>query len=166
MRFVFLDFDGVLNSQALVDASPAPVPGLDLLAEDAVNRVESLSAATGAAIVVSSTWRLAFDLEALERMLRVKGLAAAPIVGVTPFIPHKRGRGQEIQRWLDEVPPARGWSVEGIVILDDQPDMLHLMPWLVLSSFDTGLTEADVARARSILQAPPPTTGAFPTSRA
>jgi len=158
MRIVFLDFDGVLNSRALVERSLTPhTPGLGLLAEDAVARVERLCASGEAGIVVSSTWRLTFELPSLERMLRAKGLATAPVLDVTPMIPHKRGRGQEIQQWLDTAPRARGWSIDGMVILDDQPDMLHLLPWLVQSSFETGLTDDHLDAANAVLtRAAPP----------
>ena len=86
-------------------------------------------------------------LAALEGLLRAKGLRTAPVLGVTPLIPYKRGRGQEIQAWLDG---ARA-PLDGMVILDDEPDMLHLLPWLVQSSFETGLTDAHVAAAQRIL---------------
>jgi hypothetical protein len=158
-RIVFLDFDGVLNARALVDRSPTPhTPGLGLLADDAVARVERLCVDARAGIVVSSTWRLSFDLAALQDMLRAKGLTTTPVLDVTPMIPYKRGRGQEIQLWLDTAPHTRGWSVDGMVILDDEPDMLHLAPWLVRSSFETGLTEAHLVAAKSVLSraAPPP----------
>lgn len=56
MRVVFLDFDGVLNSRALVERSATPhAPGLSLLDEDAVARLKRLCAVGGAGIVVSST---------------------------------------------------------------------------------------------------------------
>lgn len=152
MRIVFLDFDGVLSSRALVERAGSPlVLGPHLLDRDAVARVERLCAGAGAGIVISSTWRLSFELPALEHMLRARGLTTTPVIDRTPAIPYKRGRGQEIQLWLDTTPRARGWSVEGMVILDDEPDMLHLTPWLVLSSFDTGLTDEHVGAAQSIL---------------
>lgn len=151
MRIVFLDFDGVLNSRALVERAPRPlVLGPELLAEDAVARVERLAVEANAAIVVSSTWRLSFGRHALETMLRTRGLRTTRVLDVTPMIPHKRGRGQEIQAWLDAAPAERG-SLEGLVILDDEPDMLHLAPWLVQSSFETGLTDAHLACARAVL---------------
>jgi len=154
MRLVFLDFDGVLNSRALVERAPAPLAiGLDLLDADAVARVERFCVAENAEIVVTSTWRLTFDRAALEDMLRAKGLTTARVRDVTPMIPHKRGRGQEIQTWLDAQGSA---SLEGIVILDDDPDMLHLMPWLVQTSFDTGLTAVHLDAATTILRRPPP----------
>lgn len=149
MRIVFLDFDGVLNSRALVERAPAPYAiGLDLLAEEAVARVERLCVESGAGIVVCSTWRLTFDRAALEALLRAKGLRTASVLDVTPMIPYKRGRGQEIQAWLDR---SRA-PIDGMVILDDEPDMLHLLPWLVQSSFETGLTDAHLAAAQRILQ--------------
>jgi hypothetical protein len=157
MRIVFLDFDGVLNTRALVDRAPAPlVLGHDLLAAEAVARVERLCVDARAEIVVTSTWRLSFELPALRDMLRGKGLATTNILDVTPMIPHKRGRGQEIQQWLDTASEARGWSVEGMVILDDDPDMLHLLPWLVQTSFETGLTDAHLDDAKRVM------TGAAP----
>ena len=152
MRIVFLDFDGVLNTRALVARAPTPLaPGLGLLSAEAVARVERLCVDGGAGIVVSSTWRLTFGRPALHDMLRAKGLTTTPVLDITPLIPHKRGRGQEIQLWLDTTPRARGWSVEGMVILDDEPDMLHLMPWLVQSSFETGLTDAHLVAAKDVL---------------
>ncbi len=160
MRVVFLDFDGVLNSRALVEHSATPhAPGLSLLDEDAVARLERLCAVGGAGIVVSSTWRLTFDRPALQAMLRGKGLATAPILGMTPLIPHKRGRGSEIQLWLDTAPQTLGWSIDGMVILDDEADMLHLTPWLVQSSFETGLTDAHLSLATSVLSRPAPRPG-------
>lgn len=165
MRIVFLDFDGVLNSRALVERSPAPhAPGPGLLAADAVARVERLCVGARAAIVISSTWRLTFALPALQDMLRARGLTTTPILGVTPMIPHKKGRGQEIQLWLDTAPRARERAVEGMVILDDEPDMLHLTPWLVQSSFETGVTDAHLAAAKSVLtRAAPPVAVARPS---
>ena len=152
MRIVFLDFDGVLNSRALVERSRRPhVPGPGLLSGDAVARVERLCVDGGAAVVVSSTWRRTFDRPALQDMLRAKGLTTTPVLGITPIIHHKRGRGQEIQLWLDTAPRAGGWSVDGMVILDDEPDMLHLVPWLVQSSFETGLTDDHLVAAKSVL---------------
>ena len=158
MRIVFLDFDGVLNWRAHVERAPTPHgPGIDHLAEEAVARVERLCVEAHAGIVVSSTWRLHFELPVLRDMLRTKGLATTPVHDITPMIPNRRGRGQEIQLWLDAAPRARGWSVEGMVILDDQPDMLHLMPWLVQSSFEAGLTDEHLVAAKSVLtRAAPP----------
>jgi hypothetical protein len=158
MRIVFLDFDGVLNTRALVERAPAPLAiGLDLLDAAAVTRLERFCVEVNAEIVITSTWRLTFDRAALEDMLRAKGLAMARVRDVTPMIPHKRGRGQEIQHWLDTAVDAQGSPpLEAIVILDDDPDMLHLMPWLVQTSFETGLTDADLDAAKIVFRRRPP----------
>jgi HAD domain in Swiss Army Knife RNA repair proteins len=154
LRIVFLDFDGVLNARAFVGASTTPGPAL--LDAVAVARVEQLCATTGAAVVVSSSWRATFPLPELAAMLRAKGLARTPVVDVTPVVVNKRGRGEEIQRWLDAAPRAGGFSVDGLVILDDEPDMLHLAPWLVQTSFETGVTAEHLEAARAVLARPPP----------
>ena len=87
----------------------------------------------------------------LTRRVFAQGLASTPVLDCTPFIPHKRGRGQEIQRWLDAAPP-----LAGLVILDDEADMLHLAPWLVQTSFETGLLDAHADAALAMLERAPP----------
>ncbi len=154
-RIVFLDFDGVLNTQTLVEASPTPhQPGADLLDPKAVARLEGLCVETASVIVLTSTWRLTFNVDELVAMLRDKGLATARIAGVTPMIPHKRGRGQEIQAWLDHAAESVGLEATGVVILDDLDDMLHLMPWLVQTTFESGLTDERVECAKRTLAKP------------
>ncbi|MDB4941603.1 MAG: hypothetical protein JWP97_1137 [Labilithrix sp.] len=149
VRVVFLDFDGVLNRRAFVEASGAPhTPGPHLLDPEAVARLERLCVETGASIVITSSWRTAFDAASLTRLLRDKGLARAKVLGVTPLIPYKRGRGQEVQAWLDS---PEGREVEAFVVLDDVADLLHLAPRLVQTSFETGLTDEHVALARVVL---------------
>ena len=51
----------------------------------------------------------------------------------------------EIQSWIDD------HEVESFVILDDSSDMAHLMPKLVHTSMETGLTEDHVEQALSLL---------------
>ena len=117
--------------------------------------------ATHAEIVVTSTWRLSHELSSLTAMLRAKGLVTADVLDATPFIPYHRGRGQDIQQWLDRAPSERGWSIEGMVIVDDLDDMLHLPPWLVQTTFETGLTDTHISAAMQVLarSMPPPFEG-------
>lgn len=53
-------------------------------------------------------------------------------------------RGYEIQSWLDSNP-----DYTAIVILDDDRDMAHLLPWLVHvhNGMDFGVMEEHVAKA-------------------
>ena len=57
------------------------------------------------------------------------------------------GRGYEIQHWLNQ----HADEVSNFVILDDDWDMHHLMPWLVQTDYRDGLTLEHVALAISIL---------------
>jgi hypothetical protein len=162
-RVVFLDFDGVLNSDAFF-ARRQNRYRPEELDEDAVARLATLVARTGAVVVVSSTWRLGYSLEDLRRILAKHGFAEE-VAGVTPVIEHEEERfvrqtprGLEIQAWLDAQPEPP----EAFVILDDQADMEHLADRLVQTDLATGLEDAHVEAAVVLLlgsDAP----GAFPS---
>ncbi len=160
MRVVFLDIDGVLNSATWFrEHGESVLDDAGHLDPAACVRVQRLCEVTGAEIVISSTWRLLYPLAGLRTVLASRGLTAQ-ILGVTPDL--SADRGEEIQRWLDNVrsvprtSACRPLTVEGIVILDDDADMLHLLPWLVKTRFEAGLTEADVCRAQVVLAESPP----------
>lgn len=156
-RIIFLDIDGVLNSHDWWKRRPhqdnRPHNEID---PDAVARVQRLVDETGASVVISSTWRLLHKKLALQSLLSAKGLRAR-IAGVTPALPKREERGYEIQAYLDVAnllpEPHRP---AGVVILDDDSDMVHLAPWLVKTHFDRGLTDWEVERAKEVLTQPPP----------
>lgn len=155
-RIVFLDFDGVLvNHKSWHVRSNGHATG-DPSCVEALNRI---TAKTGAEIVVSSTWRLGTPVAELRGILKSWGVEAS-VIGATPCLIRdirRNGvelaaaepRGKEIQKWLDE--HGQRWEIESFVILDDDSDMAHLMPFLVNTQFDTGLTMADAERAIAIL---------------
>lgn len=154
MKLVFLDIDGVLNSDGWL-VGKGTVPGIKLIDPAATARLQRLCEETGAEIVVSSSWRAICPRHTLAEIFEARGLTTR-VVGVTPIIPNRRGRGEEIQRWLDTVPATRSWSIDGIVIFDDEEDMLHLETWLVRTDAATGLTDAHVDAAKGILVRPAP----------
>jgi hypothetical protein len=83
MKLIFLDIDGVLNSDRFfAEAQPARW-GIGHIDPGAVGRVEELARRTGAHIVISSAWRHAYPVADLRVILRVAGLEAR-IVGATP----------------------------------------------------------------------------------
>lgn len=152
MKVVFLDCVGVLNSSAFFEAQdqerrkvikPSTERFVEMLDPVAVEQLNVLTGVTGAKIVVSSTWRRMFTLPELVVVLR-KGGVTGDIIGVTPQ--RDTERGLEIQEWLDKHPDATHF-----VILDDESDMAHLLPALVLTSFHTGLLPGHVERAVEIL---------------
>jgi hypothetical protein len=118
-----------------------------------VERLNEITRATGAVIVVSSTWRICNEAEfaRLIDYLKQEGVEAE-IIGRTPRVPSRRtaegheARGIEIQDWLDENP------VDKFVILDDDSDMEHLMPYLVHTTWNDGISEENVAEAIALLK--------------
>ena len=103
VHVVFLDIDGVLNSEAYArkleerhralgheePSCPKRETTCDCfklyhqIDRNAVARVNRIVAATSAQIVIFSTWRKLFDLPELERILVEHGLVAE-IIGATP----------------------------------------------------------------------------------
>jgi Swiss Army Knife RNA repair-like protein len=123
MKVVFLDIDGVLNS----DATPNPRKFPYIVDRKLLRRLKSLLKRTGAKVVLSSTWR--YD---------PAGLFSARHWGI-PFIdciPDKPGRPRrdEIILWLKAHPRVKRFAV-----LDDDDDELDDLP-LFQPSASTGLT--------------------------
>jgi hypothetical protein len=121
-RIVFLDIDGVLNctdfraqhggAGAVLAGEPHdPSTHLDAVR---IERFNLVTEATGAVVVLSSSWRCLFGPTRTEVMLRAKGLRA-PMIGSTPRV--HGSRGNEIAEWL------RGCTdVDSFVVLDDDLD--------------------------------------------
>lgn len=160
MRVVFLDIDGVLNSEPWFARSEAERLGPDLdpaldttwiamLDPDAVARFERLVTTSGAKVVVSSSWRAMVALPDLARFLAVRGFTGELIGATTTsygLVPDGvTERGHQIAHWLAANP------VTSYVILDDQSDMAHLADRLVLTTWERGLTDDDVDRALALL---------------
>lgn len=150
MRYVFLDFDGVLNSAKFFEETrpfdrEAELSDFDRsLGHIDPSAVELLNSLVGAGIgfVVSSTWRTLYPQHHLQAMLAHKGFKGL-LLGCTPSLPYKRG--DEIDRYLSAV------KADTFVILDDDSDMDPHMDQLVQTSNEIGLTESDVKRARHLL---------------
>jgi hypothetical protein len=154
MKVIFLDIDGVLNSgkwvKHLAGGFDDPINQMD---PAAVMRLNAITDATGAVIVVSSTWRLAFLKQAnalcmLQRCMRAYKLTGE-VIGMTGVASgtNKTRRGNEIQGWLDQNTIA----IEKFVIIDVDSDMGHLIQHRVLTKFETGLQDEHVETIIGIL---------------
>ena len=138
MKVLFLDIDGVLNSQdfflkrkyALVSSLLTyPLSEFDILA---VERVNTILDKTNAKLVISSDWRF---MEELDDILKKVGLRHS-IHDITPYGMGK-DRGYEIQEWLDKHD-----NVENYAIIDDINNMLSgQQSHFVQTSDIHGLTE-------------------------
>lgn len=139
MKIIFLDVDGVLNS-AKYDAK-CSITGGDLARFDPVAavRVVGICQATGADIVLSSTWRFFPDyVDALKA-------AGLPIIGATPRGDAFGTRADEIAAWIGPVYQQTGPFP--FVIVDDEPDAGFGFPdRFVQTDARVGLTAADAAK--------------------
>lgn len=161
MRVLFLDLDGVLVTKDTMTWPMVPIPaacsgylpfrrGFHQFHAESVKNLNRIVEATGAKIVISSSWRIGFwrpeQFKVLKNYLYYQGVEGE-IIGLTGRDPRGTGkRGHEIQDWLDEHP-----EVTSMVILDDNTDMEHLMPYLVITSWKKGIVENHVERAIKLL---------------
>lgn len=153
MRVIFLDFDGVIVTRRGPRSTAEEDQGRLLPDPALVARLNDITNATGAKVVVSSTWRLGRTVEDLRALL-VAADFAGQVIDVTPWGVDGRHveRGYEIHDWLSRHP-----EVESFVVLDDDSDRGPLTSgrWRVVrGGFDRGMDETDVAEAVRILRAP------------
>lgn len=163
MKYIFLDIDGVLNSEdygrsefylistaGLSDAEIMLTYHHHHLDPKAIQILNDLVKRSGAEVVLSSTWRGRYSPEEMTAMLKDRG-GDFEIKEATPKLFGKISaripRGKEIEHFLKLLEK----QPESFVILDDHDDMLHLMPHLVLTDMEHGLTTDDVEKALKIL---------------
>lgn len=157
MKILFLDIDGVLNShdwfklrgerKTNPDESKWKV---DRLIHDldprAVARLCIIIERTDAYCVLSSTWRLIRGLDETRNALVARGFPSHRLISATPDLAQCElgvKRGSEIQKWLES---SEGSTCEKFVIVDDDSDMGPLLPNLVITSTDYGLTDSEMVR--------------------
>ena len=151
MNVIFTDIDGVLNE----DTTPARTKSQAIfIDQDKLLRLKQIVDATGAKIVLSSTWRYDRDdpryngdfLELQEAFKKV-GLE---FYSYTPEEVTGRKRGVEIKAWLGLHP-----EVDRYIILDDELfdyEERRLLPRLIKTDFaDGGLTETHTQEAIALL---------------
>lgn len=153
MKTIFLDIDGVLNCQATQEYCGLWL-GID---DEKVKRLHHIVEATGAYIVLTSTWKYDWHKETkekqddlanyLDRKLKVEGLQ---ILDKTEDLWSDRGAG--ILRWIARHP------VDAFVILDDEPfdyaeqNLLDHLIQTIEGADDGGLQNEHVERAIAILK--------------
>lgn len=129
MKIIFLDIDGVLNSEEYVRSERFKNKGglIDIDSE-AVKILDRILDETGAKIVLSSTWRL--DKGSRDKVRSDVG----EFIDVTP-VSVNRIRGNEVNLWLKDRD-----DVERYAILDDDSDFHDYQP-LFKTTFKLGLTD-------------------------
>lgn len=142
-KVIFLDIDGVMNSVGLRVQDPRGL--VDFLEPGPVATLNTIIAITGAAVVVSSTWRLTTPFPELVASFAAAG-CTAQIVDITPEI-DARQRGLEVAAWLAQQsrPPER------FVVLDDDFDMPAFPDRLVRTRKFFGLGDRELPAVLALL---------------
>jgi K+/H+ antiporter YhaU regulatory subunit KhtT len=121
MKVIFLDFDGVLNSEASFryEARRKSNRIPDSLSDVCCSNLQYiLEQAADVKLVISSTWRKMHTMEELRNFLNGRFVNGSRIVSKTPSV-FSGHRGHEIKLWLQENP-----NVTQYVILDDDNDAI------------------------------------------
>lgn len=127
MKALFLDFDGVLNS----NESAHKHGSYDIFMPEAIGFIQQI-AAQGVEIVVSSTWRKTRSHDQLSALLGVKVYSKTPILDVGPV---RVSRGEEIAYWI-----KHHYELERYAIIDDDSDMLdEQRPFFIKTNFLDGM---------------------------
>lgn len=152
MKVLFLDIDGVLN----YIGCPYKIGSIYFVDDEKIKLLKQIIDATGAEVVLSSTWRFGWselgskrdrlDFLKLKEKLEEYGIKLWSRTPIHNY--YGSYRGSEIKEWIDN---WQGRRIESIVILDDDSDMEPYMKYLVKTSIHTGLTEEDVVKAIKIL---------------
>lgn len=144
MRVIFLDIDGVLNSEKDPPDSPAILP-------DKIKLLNQLGG-NGVVFVLSSSWRSQWGFYELRKIFREAGFKGRLVDYTTMMWEDLEGnvlhRGGQIKLWIK----MHRDSIEGYVILDDCnlkcPEVED--NW-VKTQARTGVTQKDIDRAKEIL---------------
>jgi len=150
LRVLFLDIDGVLNSNAYLKANPGAFDRskgyISMFDPVACARLQAVLTATGAKIVISSSWRIVHSIDEIRGYLAARGVTAE-VIGFTPSGGYDLSadhafptnetltcRGAEILAWVHEHP-----ELESYAVVDDNSDMDGVRERFVQTTWAHGL---------------------------
>lgn len=151
MKVIFLDIDGVVNCWGTKERAPSKVVGVE---QRLIEYIKQIVDATGAKLVLSSTWRKdwAFDLLNGIDWHYLRDEFAKQDLYFMDYTPSRRDswRGEEIKEWLE----STEYDVESYVIIDDEMfDIRELHEGhMVQTSYETGIKPGAVKMAIKILE--------------
>lgn len=149
MKVIFLDIDGVLNSDRYLRGREEAGVVID---PSRMALLQRLVRATDAAVVLSSSWREHWDADPARcdasgaKIHEIFSAYGVTVADKTPSL--AAGRVEEIRAWLAAHP-----AVERFAVLDDALLWADFLDghFVKTSSFYGGLDETDVARVIEIL---------------
>lgn len=161
MKIIFLDFDGVLNSESWYsrrtrdnDEINSRYPFYEFDPELVANLNRTIRE-TRAKVVISSSWRTGRSKEELQELLGKVGFEGEVIgktvnLGVVTGFDYTVPRGCEIDQWISSHGTHK---IDNYVILDDDIDMLYEQKNnFVNTSWRVGLDEEATQKAIDILK--------------
>ena len=162
MRVLFLDIDGVLNSNFWNDSHQREISDGTLIDEEKVKILVPLIKRTNAKIILHSGWRIWFDAELkplrteAKRLIDIFAKEGLSIDGLTPDLTTEEIRrskkfslvkAEEILLWLETNNDVSGWVVlDDLDLHNEQIEKHQVMPDQAI-----GLTLEDVEKAERIL---------------
>lgn len=146
-RVIFLDIDGVLNSDYFlsnvdhsneIDWREFWINNIDLKSISFLNEIIEH---TNASVVISSTWRIMMTLDELRSVLKIVGFNGN-VIGCTPYI-QGENRCVEIGVWLEENKPQQ------FIVIDDVVSDFNsaILDRTVKTDCGSGLVQLDVWKA-------------------
>ncbi|GAV11738.1 HAD domain-containing protein [Paenibacillus sp. NAIST15-1] len=156
MKIIFLDIDGVINTDRAIMIQRNHNSEEFVFDQKAMKHLKEIVTETNAYFVISSTWRVHYGTSnllwnSLIRNLNQYGLEER-IIGITPILDQDlrtSNRWKEIQNWLTE---NQNKEIESFVILDDEWDMgIYTMNEFVKCQGYIGINEEVKEKAIKIL---------------
>lgn len=149
IKVIFLDFDGVLNSEKYVKA----YGGCGVIIDPTrMLLLKQIIDATGAEIVLSTSWREHWDTDSVKcdnigrEINDIFGQFSLCILDKTPFL--NRCREDEIAAWLKSNKQVENFAVLDDRFLDSERIRGHFVK---TSGYSKGLYETSVDKAIDIL---------------
>jgi len=149
-KIIFLDFDGVLNTehyQGLLQYQGKPWQDEygAFFDPKAVKQLKRIIDATDADIVVESSWKY-LGLDAMKELWKVRNLPGT-IIDITPSLLGKN-KGVEIASWLSKYAKQ---DIRYVIIDDEYVILDSQLPHFILTNPYEGITEEQANRAISML---------------
>lgn len=147
MNIIFLDVDGVINSvnnliKVYKETHKSHSGYSYPFDSNCLENLKELVSETKSSLVISSTWR--HSQKGMKKLLGALNEydLDKSIIGCTPVL--GSSRGAEIKKYLSD---SKFTDTVNFVILDDDSDVDDLLPYLVHTNRQVGLTKENVQQA-------------------
>ena len=169
MKIIFLDIDGVLNSNSWNKQHQLKISDGTLIGQSKIALLSHIAKETNAHIILHSGWKFWFHKDSYEptrpesqRLVHMLSEFQLKISGFTPDFSTEEIqktrkfsliKAKEILSWLENHPEVKSWVVIDDLDLHNESINVHQ----IKTNSETGLTEADVTKAIQLLNDQPVT---------